>query len=168
MKSEQHRELSREEILQRRAVRLAATKGGDVLRRVDVQVALVGVGSQRVGIPTGDVRELVPLPDVTPLPELPPWLLGIAQVRGELLGVVDLASILGASGERPSVLVVVEGTGGPLGLAVQSVLGFRDVYEDELSDELGMDPQRPIRAMTRDLVALLDVERLPVAPSDTR
>jgi purine-binding chemotaxis protein CheW len=168
VKSEQRSEMSREEILRRRAERLAETKGEGVLRRVDVQVALVGIGAQRVGIPAESLRELVPLPDITPLPGLPPWLLGIAQVRGELLGVVDLASIFGAAGEQPSVLVVVEGAGGPLGLAVQSVLGFRDVYEDELSDEMGMDPGRPIRAMTRDLVLLLDVERLPVAPSDAR
>jgi chemotaxis signal transduction protein len=157
---------SRQEILERRASRLAGDGLDGVRRTVAVQAAVVSVGTQRIAIPAEDLREIVPLPDVTPLPALPPWLLGITQVRGELLGVVDLASIVGMSGERAAMMAIVGGSGGPLGLAVQSVLGFRDIHVDELSKELGEGAQRLFRAVTRDLVAVLDVRRLPVEPGD--
>jgi len=157
---------SREEILRRRAARLAGDGVEGARRTVAVQAAVVSVGAQRIAIPAEDLREIVPLPDVTPLPGLPPWLLGIAQVRGELLGVVDLASIVGVSGERAAIMAIVDGSGGPLGLALNSVVGFRDIHVDELSTELGEGAQRPFRAITRDLVAVLDVRRLPVEPGD--
>ncbi|WP_437752410.1 chemotaxis protein CheW [Sorangium sp. So ce1389] len=168
MKPERRVQAAREDILRRRAERLAAAREGEADRRIAAQVALVGVGAHRYGIPVDSLREIVPLPDVTSLPGLPPWLLGIANVRGELLGVVDLATVLGATVERASAMAIVAGAGGPLGLAVQSVIGFREVYEDELSAELGADPHRPFRAMTRDFVALLDVTRLPAAPGEAR
>lgn len=166
MSSSKKDEPSREEILRRRAERLAAEGSSAEARAVAVQAAVVSAGAVCVAIPAEEVRELVPLPDITELPGLPPWLLGIAQVRGELLGVVDLSVVIGAARERPQMMAIVEGSGGPLGLALSSVIGFRDIYVDELATELGEDADRPFWAITRDLVAVLDVHRLPAAPGD--
>ncbi|MDI1479333.1 chemotaxis protein CheW [Polyangium sp. y55x31] len=163
MKARHENDASREEILKRRAERLAATASDDGPRRIAARVALVGAGAQRLGIPVEVLREIVPMPEITTLPGLPRWLVGITHVRGEIVGVVDLASILGAGGERASAMAVVEGARGPLGLSVESVLGFRDIYEDELSSQMKSDSHRPVQAMTKDLVAIIDVERLPVA-----
>ncbi|MDC0742977.1 chemotaxis protein CheW [Polyangium mundeleinium] len=166
MKARQENVATREEILKRRAERLAGTANDDGPRRIAARVALVGAATQRLGIPVEVLREIVPIPDITALPGLPRWLLGITHVRGEIVGVVDLASILGAGGERASAMAVVEGAGGPLGLAVESVLGFRDIHEDELSAQMKADSHRPIQAMTKDLIAIIDVERLPVAQGE--
>lgn len=157
---------SREEILNRRAAQLAAVDTEKAHHSVAMQIAVVSVGGQRVGIPAEDLREIVPLRDVTSLPGLPSWMLGLVQVRGELLGVVDLALLVGASGERPGWLAIAEGSGGPLGIAVHAVLGFRDVFVDEISAELGEGVQRPFRAVTKDLVAVLDVRLLPVVSEE--
>ncbi|MCC6558165.1 MAG: chemotaxis protein CheW [Polyangiaceae bacterium] len=156
----------REQILRRRAERLAGDGHEEARRDVAVQAALVSVGAQRIAIPAEDLREIVPLPDVTALPALPPWLLGIAEVRGELLGVIDLATIAGMRGQRAAMMAIVDGSRGPLGLAVEAVLGFRDIHVDELSTELGEGAQGPFRAITRDLVAVLDARRLPGEPGE--
>ncbi|MDI1446059.1 chemotaxis protein CheW [Polyangium sp. 6x1] len=166
MKSRHESDAAREEIFRRRAERLAQAASDDGPRRLAARVALVGAGAQRLGIPVEVLREIVPIPEITALPGLPRWLLGITHVRGEIVGVVDLASILGAGGERAGAMAVVEGAGGPLGLAVESVLGFRDIHEDELSAQMKADSHRPIQAMTKDLVAIIDVERLPVAQGE--
>jgi len=47
------------------------------------------------------VAEVFPLSAVTPLPNTPEWLLGIANVRGEIISVVDLGKL---SGGKKSVL----------------------------------------------------------------
>lgn len=159
---------NRDEILRKRAERLIAEEAESAPRRVALQVAIVGVGEQRIGIRVEDLREIVPTPEITPLPGLPRWLLGLTQVRGELLGVVDLGAILGGSSQHRPVLAVIEDRRGPFGLACESVIGFRPIYEDEISAELVPEPDRPFRAVTRDLVALLDMGRLPVAPDGLR
>lgn len=164
MKSLPARVETREEILKRRAERLAATEKSDKSRRIAVQVALVSAGRQRVGLPIDALREIVPMTPITPLPGLPRWLLGITHVRGEIIGVVNLAGILGSNDDNIGALAVVNGSGGPLGLAVEAVLGFRDIYDDELSEPIRADAQTPIQAITKDFVTIIDVKRLPIAP----
>jgi len=156
-------ESAREEILKRRAERLAKVTSDEKPRRVALQVALVGAGGQRLGIPVETLREIVLLPAITTLPALPRWLLGMTHVRGELIGVVNLAMVLGASAESLCAMAVVDGAGGPVGLAVESVLGFQDIYHDELSEPIRADAQSPIRAITKDFLTIIDVKRLPIA-----
>lgn len=155
---------SREEILKRRAERLAAMTNDDRPRRIALQVAIVGTGGQRFGIIVDALREIISLPAITTLPGLPRWLLGITHLRGELLGVVNLAVVLGANADRFNAMAVVNGAGGPLGLAVESVLGFRDIAEDELTEPIRSDAQSPICALTKDFITIIDVKRLPIAP----
>jgi twitching motility protein PilI len=50
-----------------------------------------------------DAGEIVPLPDVAPVPLTKPWFLGLANVRGTLVSVVDLALFIGAAPTLRSV-----------------------------------------------------------------
>ncbi|MBI5493811.1 MAG: chemotaxis protein CheW [Deltaproteobacteria bacterium] len=149
-------------ILQRRQERLARRGTGNVVRRVADRVAVVSVGGERFGIPAQGTLEIIPMPPVTRLPRMSAWMRGMTQIRGELVAVVDLASWFGMarSAER-GCLVLVEGSAGALGLGVERVLGFRDVYADELP---AAPPERvdnrPIQAVTHDLMAILDLRAL--------
>lgn len=154
---------SREEILKRRAERLAALMSDEKPRRIALQVAIVGTGGQRFGITVDALREIVVLPAITTLPGLPRWLLGITHVRGELIGVVNLAEALGANTTELKAMAIVNGSGGLLGLAVESVLGFRDIAEDELTEPMRFDAQSPIRSLTKDFITIIDVKKLPNA-----
>ena len=62
------------------------------------------LGAERFVTSRADVREVLPIPEqVTRVPGAKPWLRGIANLRGQLLTVVDLKSFLGAgsAGRRP-------------------------------------------------------------------
>jgi chemotaxis signal transduction protein len=63
-------------------------------------VAHIGVG--RFAFRLGSVREIVPLPPMTPLPGAPAAVLGITNVRGRVVTVID-------GGRRWSVPTAVEG-----------------------------------------------------------
>ncbi len=157
------REARRVEVLRSRAARLAAGKmGGADARQIALEVALVAVGAERFGLPVAGLREILPLPKVARLPGMPPWMLGIAQVRGELVSVVDLGEWLGIeAGGKPTHLVLAEGEAGPIGLTADQVLGFRYVYSDELADaDAAQRAKRPVTAITRDLVTVIDLDRL--------
>lgn len=52
------------------------------------------VGGQEFVAPMGEVSEILAVPELTPIPLTKPWLLGVANVRGRLLPLADLAKFL--------------------------------------------------------------------------
>ncbi len=152
-----------EEILERRA-RALAQVGEENQRELETIAALVAIGPESFGIPVKDLREIIQTPIIARLPNLPAWMPGVVQIRGELISVVDTARWFGiAAGSKATYLAVIDGPSGPLGLLVDAVLGFREIFEDEIATTFSRDETsrgRPIRAITKDLVALVDVERL--------
>jgi twitching motility protein PilI len=55
----------------------------------------VRVGSGNFLVEMGMAGEIVPLPDVAPVPWTKPWYRGLANVRGRLVGVIDLLHMTG-------------------------------------------------------------------------
>jgi purine-binding chemotaxis protein CheW len=163
MTGESH-QLSFDRVLEERAKALARPGDVDHDRELDSTVAVVVIGHETFGIPVESLREIVRVPPIARLPHLPTWVAGIAQLRGELLCVVHTAlwfHLLTAS--TPELLAVMEGPEGPVGLLVDAVVGFREVYANEIAALFGRSIAaggRPIRAVTNDLVALLDAERI--------
>jgi twitching motility protein PilI len=96
-----------------------------------------------------EVREVLAWPDqMARIPGARSWVLGLANVRGQLLPVVDLKAFLGGRGVDPgrsSRVLVVNHAQVPAGLAVDEVLGFRRFPESARTAEappvaLGCDP----------------------------
>jgi twitching motility protein PilI len=73
------------------------------------------IGSRRLASEFGEVREILTVPQITPVPGTQPWMLGVANVRGQLLPIVDMKQFL--EGERTvlheslRVLLVRQGGG---------------------------------------------------------
>ncbi len=78
-----------ERILQMRAARLAqrpqTAEDGETLEVVEFRIA-----EERYAVESLLVREVLPLRNMTPLPCTPDFVLGIINVRGQILSVVDL------------------------------------------------------------------------------
>jgi chemotaxis signal transduction protein len=151
-------------VFERRARELARQLDDHAPRRLHARVLVVTCGRERYGLPAENLREVVPATKPTALPGLPAWLPGVVAIHGAPICVVDLPELLGvgATGER-RYFAVVEGAPGAVALHVDEVPGFRDVLEEELADSVSRsdDPRLyPVRAMTTDLVSIIDVERL--------
>jgi purine-binding chemotaxis protein CheW len=152
-----------EEVLRRRAAALARSIEGHEARKREMLVVVVAMGRERLGIPIHGVREIVRKGRVVMLPGQPDWVRGVTSVRGEIVSVVDLAAWLEMGRTDDAELVVVlEGSRGPVALLVDTVMGLREVFEDELVSGLGAagEEGRPIVATTRDLVSVLDLDRV--------
>jgi purine-binding chemotaxis protein CheW len=82
----------------------------------------VRAGGEHYALPVERVLEVGALGEVTPVPGAPPAVIGVRNLRGQIIPVVDLAELLGldAATERSSVVVADVG-GGRTGLAVESV-----------------------------------------------
>ena len=138
------------------------------------QVLTLGVGDATFAVPVTSVQEILDLRPVTRLPDAPPHLLGVIDVRGEGVAVMDLATILGtmSAGETDGARIVV------LRFPIrdkEAVLGLKAdrVYEVTELDGDALEPlpewqllqwnSRFVRGLGRKnsgFVALLDLQRM--------
>jgi len=92
------------------------------------------IGGVRVVSAMSEVAEMLPYPEqVTRVPGAKPWMLGLANIRGSLLPVIDLQVYLGVKAVVPSKLarmLVVRMRGLSAGLLVPSVQGMRHFSEE--------------------------------------
>jgi twitching motility protein PilI len=99
------------------------------------------LGSHRLVTSFEEIVEILPLPPVTPVPGAQPWMLGVANVRGSLLPVVDLKQFL--EGERTLVhegqrVLVVRQSGGNVAVIIDELFGqrtFNDTHRAEMDGE---------------------------------
>jgi twitching motility protein PilI len=101
------------------------------------------LGPHRMTVGITEVDEILTLPQTTPVPGATDWLLGLANVRGNLVTIVDLGWFL--FGSRTPItartrLVLTRLQGRYLGLIVDEVFGQRhfnihDVLDETLDDE---------------------------------
>jgi twitching motility protein PilI len=94
---------------------------------------------QRLVAPLGEVAEILTMPEYTSMPLVQPWLLGIANVRGRLLPLTDLAKFLqtpssSAQDSSRKVLVIDHHTVFS-GLIVDKVLGIEQFTQDQYRPE---------------------------------
>ena len=94
---------------------------------------------QRMVAPLGEVAEILTMPEYTSMPLVQPWLLGIANVRGRLLPLTDLAKFLylpssSAQDSSRKVLVIDHHTVFS-GLVVDKVFGIEQFTRDQYRSE---------------------------------
>ncbi|MBE9516001.1 MAG: chemotaxis protein CheW [Proteobacteria bacterium] len=107
------------------------------------------VGEIRLLVPRDATREVLQSPKWSRIPNTPPWLKGLANIRGGLVPVVDLAEAIGVERDvnaQPYLLVFGSGDDA-LGLLVDGLPRGRTMRSEE---RLGTVP--PIPDMLRDCV----------------
>jgi twitching motility protein PilI len=91
------------------------------------------VGSENFLVEMGLAGEIVPLADIAPVPWTKPWYRGLANVRGRLIGVVDLLQLTGRDPLPPDqaqqILVFGEGLSVNAGILITRAFGIRNLKE---------------------------------------
>ena len=97
------------------------------------------MGGETFLVAREETREVLGYPQaVTRIPGAKTWVKGLANVRGQLLPMLDLRQFLGSGGTmagRNTRVIVVNHRDIPAGLMVDEVLGFRRFAENEFSAE---------------------------------
>jgi twitching motility protein PilI len=93
----------------------------------------------------GDVNEILTPPALTQVPGTRRWLLGVANVRGNLVPIIDLRDFI--EGERSvltesSRVLVVRQHAGSVGLWIDEVLGQRSFSDEQRADAIGEADER--------------------------
>ncbi|TAK39336.1 MAG: purine-binding chemotaxis protein CheW [Lysobacteraceae bacterium] len=92
------------------------------------------VGHSRLAAGFDEVVEILPMPQVTPVPGAQPWMLGVANVRGNLLPIVDLKQFL--EGERTVLhegqrVLIVRQPGGDVAVTIDELFGQRSFNDEQ-------------------------------------
>lgn len=119
--------------------RLAVSGQG---RAAELPSEWVGVGFRLGGesylASRDEVREILMPPDaVTRVPGTKPWLLGLSNIRGHLMSIVDLRALLSSGRvavDRDTRIISVNHKEAACGLLVDEVLGFRRFVDSEYTD----------------------------------
>jgi purine-binding chemotaxis protein CheW len=90
----------------------------------------VRAGAEDYALPVDRVLEVAELGELAPVPGAPAEVLGVRNLRGQVIPVIDLASLLGLANEAPlERIVVAEDHDGMAGLAVEAVLDVTDLAD---------------------------------------
>lgn len=154
-----------QEILRERARALAQPTHVDSAPQQQLELLEFSLAHERYGIASACVREVYPLTDFTPVPCTPPFVLGIVNVRGEIVSVIDIRKFFGlpTSGITDlNKVIIIHNDAMLFGIVVDSIL---DVCRIALADLLPAANISGIGAsyllgVTPERMAVIDVEKL--------
>ena len=90
---------------------------------------VVRLGDELAALPISAVGEVMPAPQVWPVPLAPPWVVGVVDVRGAIVTVIDPGLRLHgrpAAADAQMVLVGTDDPGEQVGLLVDGIAGLLD------------------------------------------
>ncbi len=156
----------KQRVLRERAAALSREPLGAEPTGETLEVLEFLLAHEHYGMELRYVREVYLLKDLTPLPGTPAFILGVANVRGQVLLIVDLKRLFDLPDRGLTDLnkiIIVEAPGVELGILADSVLGLVTVPAAEIQPALptltGIREDF-LRGVTRQSMVLLDAKKL--------
>ncbi|MFH0976464.1 MAG: chemotaxis protein CheW [Spirochaetota bacterium] len=154
------------EQLKKRALALAAEKSSESCVEESIRVVEFLLAGERYGIETAFLKEVYPLRDITPLPGIPAFVLGIINVRGQILSVIDIKKFFKMPDKGLSDLnkvIIAQKKGMELGILADAIMGEREVKVFDLQTTMpaftGIRAEY-LRGVTQDRFIILDMEHI--------
>lgn len=164
--SEEERRLLRE-----RARLLAREIRPEKGARSELELVVFTLGPENYAVESGYVREVYPLNSLTPLPGAPPFVLGLTNLRGEILSIVDVHAFFELPNQGltdRSRVIVLRSHRMEFGILADSVAGTRRLSADDLHPPLptltGIREEY-LKGVTGERLIVLDAGRLLTSPS---
>ncbi len=153
------------DILKKRAAKIAQKKNeekpSDGLRVVEFLLSY-----ENYAIETKYIREVTPLREITPLPGLPDFVLGLINIRGEILAVLDIKKFFELPGQQLSdlnkVLIVTDGKI-TFGILADKVFGINIIEKNRIFNTvINLKDKRDdyLHGITNDRQIILDGKKL--------
>lgn len=152
-------------ILKARAQALAR-EPGKAQDAAALEIVEFMLAHERYGVETSFVREIHPLTNLTPLPCTPAFVLGVVNLRGEIVSVIDLKKFfdLPAKGLTDlNKVIVLQSATMRFGVLADAVFGVRHLPVAEIQPSLptltGIREQY-LKGVTSERTIVLDAEKL--------
>ena len=111
----------------------------------------VVIGSKNVLVSLREISETLPVTDIHPVPIVKPWFLGVANVRGVLYAINDLAQLLETKftsiSSNTRLLLISESVSTNVAFVVEKMIGLRNLNEMKLH-EVAVEESPCLKAQT--------------------
>jgi len=135
----------------------------------ELQVIAFRLNSELLGIPIQRVVEITANRPITPVPKSERFVVGVINLRGKIVPVIDLKTYMGIGEFGDEVLkenriVIVETVKGQVGISVDSIVGSIKFFEKSLNPEpvtsIGIDTDyiKGIVKLDSDVLIVLDID----------
>jgi purine-binding chemotaxis protein CheW len=153
-------------ILQERAQTLAREAVPAETADASIEVIEFLLAHERYAVASEYVREVYPLEDITPLPCTPAFVLGIVNLRGEILSVIDIKKFFDLPEKGLTNLnkvIVLESADMVFGIVADAISGVRRIQRADIQPSLptltGIREDY-LQGVTAERVVILDAEKL--------
>ena len=101
----------------------------------ELQLVIFRLGGEEFGLEVGQVKEIIRMQNITPMPKAPDFIEGVINLRGQIVAVMDLANKFGLGVREKtekSRIVVVEVDENIVGMIVDEVPEVLRISEDRV------------------------------------
>lgn len=100
------------------------------------------LGPELFATPLIEIRSVIEYHQAKPIPHTQPYFKGVINIRGEIIGVIDLRERLGIKGdEKPDAQLIFDTDGGPLAATVDRVHSVSRLTDPSIERKAGTDTQ---------------------------
>ena len=156
----------KQHILRQKAKKLAVEVAGDKVDGQSLEIVEFMLSGERYGIESVHIREVCPLKELTRIPCTPPFVLGVINVRGLVLSIIDIGRFfdLPRQGITDLNRVILLSSGAlEFGILADDILGVRLVPLNDIQESLptltGIRGEY-LKGVTNDRVTILDVDKI--------
>ena len=131
-----------------------------------VEIVEFTLGQEHYAFPSSEIQEVFHLTEITPLPSVPPFVLGVTNVRGRILSVIDIRRLLdfGDTGlTNLNQAIILQSEGMELAVLADAVV---EVYASDQGKWQTTIPtltgkrEEYLKGVTAERVVVLDAEKL--------
>jgi len=153
-------------ILKERAKTLAVEKKDDTFQKDSIEIVVFSLAAETYGFESTYIREVYPLHDFTTLPGTPPFVLGIVNVRGQIVSVINLKKFFNLPekglGELNKIIILHDEQM-EFGILADIIHGTRSLFLDDIqvspisTNGIG---EGYLRGITHDHIIILDAKKI--------
>ena len=134
-----------------------------------LQLVVFAVGAEHYALPIDQIKEVVVTPNVARIPQTPDYVKGVANIRGNVLAIVDLEKKFGVTPPTdvlPRYTLVLESAELHVGLMVRNVPNTLSVAQSDIDPSpnlIGEGEEQPIAGIVKHanrMIILIDAPRL--------
>lgn len=125
------------------------------------------LANEEYAMPLLSVKEVIAVPEITPVPQTPPYFLGILNLRGQVISLIDLRIKLGIkpSNTSENAVIICEVPGFSMGVVVDSIESVLAIQAGQKVEKPDLNHAKASKFITgvyqkeERLVLMLDIEK---------
>ncbi len=153
-------------ILKERAKKLAASVKTEEVKEENLEVVEFLLSQERYGFESQYIREAYPLENFNPIPCTPAFVLGVINVRGQILSIIDMGRFFDLPQKgitENNRVIILRSDDMEFGILADEISGVRMIPVSEIQQSLptltGIRAEY-LKGVTNDRVTILDAKKI--------